>query len=172
MDFVCYAARYFSDLGRVVMIQTTPTGNNSRPLADLLGEVKEQAGEFVATHLQMLVSEMVENYISSKKALICGLLASMLLASAYLLLTLALVGLIAAAFWNNPYAWFIAFLIAGLLWSIGGTPFAIAAKAAFRGRTPTRTTKVLKADKGLFESEPKDQTHDYCTELYAGVARR
>jgi len=52
-------------LGVWVMIQTIHTGNNSRPLADLLGEVKDEVGEFVATRLQMLVSEMHENYISS-----------------------------------------------------------------------------------------------------------
>jgi hypothetical protein len=110
-------------------------------LADVLGGLKEQAGELVATRLQMLISEMVESYISSKKVLIYGLLASMLLATAHLLLTLALVGLIAAPFWNNPYVWFIAFLLAGLLWSIGETLFAIAAKAAFQGLIPRERLK-------------------------------
>ena len=140
------------------MIETRYSANNSRPLADLLGEVKNEAVEFLATRLQMLVSEIRENYVSSKKALVYGLLALTLLATGYVLLTMALVDLIAVAFWSNPYAWFFALLIVGLVWSIAGALFAIAAKVDFRRLTPTRTIQVLKADKSLFESEATNQT--------------
>ena len=140
------------------MIETRYSASNGRPLSDLLGEIKNEAVEFLATRLQMFASEMHENYVNSKKALVYGLLAFTLLATGYLLLTMALVDLIAVAFWGNPYAWFLALLIVGLVWSIGGAVFAIAAKADFRGFTPRRTIQVLKADKSLFASEATNQT--------------
>jgi uncharacterized membrane protein YqjE len=133
--------------------QTMHTGSNGRPLTDLLGEVKDEAEEFLATRLQMLVSEMHENYVNSKSAVIYGLAAATLLLTGYLLLTLALVVLIAQAFPNNPYAWFFALLIVGLLWSIVGGILAISAKEQYRGLAPRRTLKVLKEDKALLESE-------------------
>ncbi len=48
----------------------------------------------------MLLSEMHENFVNSKKAAIMEILAFTLLGTGYLLLTLALVGLGAVVFWE------------------------------------------------------------------------
>jgi uncharacterized membrane protein YqjE len=120
-------------------------------MVGLLSEIKDQTVEFLATRIQMFISEMHENYDNSKRALVYGLVALVLLSTGYLLFTLAIVAAIAVAFWNNPYAWCFACLITALAWSTIGGFFAVAAKANFRGLTPKRTIKVIKDDRTLFE---------------------
>ncbi|MGA7770702.1 MAG: phage holin family protein [Candidatus Sulfotelmatobacter sp.] len=140
------------------MIDGQHMGSTERTLGDLLAEIKDEAFEFLQTRAQMLVSEVHENFVSSRKAVIYGVLAFTLLGTGYLLLTLALVGLVALAFWGSPYAWFFSFLIVGLLWSILGTMFAVAARADFKGLAPRRTIKVLKEDKSVLGTDPMNQS--------------
>lgn len=140
------------------MIEAPQMENTEPTLGDLLGEIRDEVFEFLQTRVQMLVSEVHENFVYSKKAVIYGVLAVTLLFTAYLLLTLALVGLVAVAFWGSPYAWFASFLIVGLLWSILGTMFAIAARADFKGLAPRRTIKVLKEDKSVLTTGAMNQS--------------
>jgi uncharacterized membrane protein YqjE len=139
-------------------IETQRMRSAERTLDDLLAEIKDEVFEFLQTKAQMFVSEVHENLVYSKKAAIYGVLAFTLLGTGYLLLTLALVGLVAVAFWGSPYAWFFSFLIVGLSWSILGTMFAIAARVDFKGLAPRRAIKVLKEDKSVLATDAMNQS--------------
>jgi hypothetical protein len=87
------------------------------------------------------------------------LLALVLLGTAYMLFTLALVGLVLALLPANPFRWCLAFLAVAVLWSIVGTVAAIIAKRRFslKELVPNRTIGVLKDDGIWIQSEVKDQ---------------
>ena len=124
-------------------------GTDERTLAGLIVEIRDEIQEFLQTRVEMLKSECQETVRAFQAAAPLALLALVLLGSAYLLFTLALVGLIAVAFWNNPYHWFFAFLTVGAVWSAMGGLAAYFAWNRLRrhGLFPRRTVEVLKADK-------------------------
>lgn len=140
-----------------MMNETRYAEPNGRRLADVIAEIKDELKEFLQTRVQMFSAEMKEKLDRSKSAAIYGGLALVLLATAYLLLTLALVGLVAVVFWGSPYAWFLGFLIVGMAWAILGGMLALIAKRSFRGFTPERTIKVLKQDKVWLQKEAANQ---------------
>jgi uncharacterized membrane protein YqjE len=82
-----------------------------------------------------------------------------LLLTAYLLLTLALVGLVLAAVPDNPYRWAIAFACVGVLWTIlgAGAGYFAYRELQLKGLMPKRTVEVLKEDKVWIQSEVKNQ---------------
>ena len=86
-------------------------------------------------------------------------LGLLLLGTAYLLFTLAAVGLVAAFFSQNPYRWFFAFLAVGILWCLFGGIAAYFAKREFELKRlmPRRTIEVLKDDKIWIQAEAKNQ---------------
>jgi hypothetical protein len=107
----------------------------------------------------MLRTELREKTSTLKTAAVLGATGLLLLSTAYLLITLALVGLVVVAFPNSPYRWFFAFLIVGIFWSIFGGIAAYFAKRELevRGLLPKRTIEVLKGDKVWVETEVKSQ---------------
>lgn len=124
-------------------------------LTQLVREMRRELVEFIATRFELLRSEVRDTMAAWRSAIPLGMVAVLLLLTGYLLLTLAVVGLIAVAFWGNPYAWFFAFLITGLAWTIFG---GIAAYLAYnslrqRGRFPNKTMEVLKADRAWIANE-------------------
>lgn len=139
------------------MNETRYAEPNGRTLADVVSEIKDELKEFIQTRVQMFSAEMKEKLSRSKSVALYGGLAALLLGTAYLLLTLALVGLVAVAFWGSPYAWFLAFLIVGVGWAILGGTLALVAKRTFRGFTPQRTIQVLKQDKVWLQREASNQ---------------
>ena len=140
-----------------MMNETRYAEPNGRTLGDVVADIKNELKEFVETRVQMFSSEMKEKLSRSKSVAIYGGLALVLLATAYLLLTLALVGLVAVAFWGSPYAWFLGFLIVGVGWAILGGTLALVAKRSFRGFTPEQTIHVLKQDKVWLQREAANQ---------------
>src|SRR5437016_3002237 len=130
---------------------------DERSLAEIIAEIKDEVKEFIQTRVALLQSELKDNISSLKKALPLAAIALVLLGTAYLLLTLALVALIAVAFWGNPYAWFFALLIVGGVWLLGGGMMAFFAYNQFcsHGLVPKKTVEVLKADKMWLESEAR-----------------
>src|SRR6476646_634222 len=111
----------FSEFGGLVaMNETRYTENHVRSLSAIVAEIKEEVKDFVQTRVEMFKSEVRETLNAWKTAVPLALIAVLLLATAYLLITLAVVGLVAVAFWDNPYRWFLAFLIVGVVWSLGG----------------------------------------------------
>jgi uncharacterized membrane protein YqjE len=128
-------------------------------LAGVVAEIKDETKEFVQTRVQMFKAELREKVATWKSGALLAGVGALLLGTAYLLLTLALVGLVAVAFWGSPYAWFLAFLIVGALWGIIGGILAFLAVREFRrqGIAPKKTLEVLREDKMWLQSEAGSQ---------------
>lgn len=140
------------------MRETSHPGNG-RSLADVVSEIKNEFVDFVRTRAAMAASEIRENMKwmgSSARYLLAGMV---LLVTAYMLLTIAVVTLVAAAFWDNTYHWFLGFAAVGLLWAILGAVLTYLAVRQFRNRglLPRRTIEVLKNDKVWLQHEASNQ---------------
>jgi uncharacterized membrane protein YqjE len=131
--------------------------NNARSLGAILADIVQELQEFVNTRIQMVKSELHETMAAVSVAAPLGFLALILAATGFLLLTGAVVVLVASAFAGSAYAWLYAFLIVGVVW------LAFAGTAAFFGynefrakaKFPKHTVEVLKADKVWIESEAR-----------------
>ena len=132
---------------------------NGRTVAELLADIKRELQEFVETRLAMLRTELAEKLKTLKVALPLAVVAALLLLTASLLFTLAVVGLVAAFLPDGPYRWCLAFLAIGVLWTILGGISAYFAKREFeiREMLPRRTMAVLKQDRSWMKSEVKNQ---------------
>lgn len=128
-----------------------------RSVADVLLEIKNELRDFVETRYELFRSELNEGLNTVKSAAPLAMAAALLFATAYLLLTLALVAVVAVAFWSNPYHWFFAFLIVGVLWAIVGGILALLVRNGLRshGLFPKKTVEVLKRDKRWLQNEAK-----------------
>ena len=130
-----------------------------RPLSDTVSLAMAEFKVFVETRIAMLRAEMRENMKNLKFAaplLVTGVLFG---ATAWLVLTGALVAVIAMAFHDTAYAPFIALIIVGVFYA------AVAACAIWmamgrlskQGIMPERTINVLKEDKVWLQQEAKTQ---------------
>jgi len=129
--------------------------HHERSLGEVLSEIRSEVIEFIDTRLQMLRTEMQEAAKTIKRAAPSMVAGLVLLATAYILLTLALVALVAVAFWNNPYHWFFGFVIVGVVWAIAGSLAMVMAVRSLKlhGLAPRKTLEVLKADKVWLQYE-------------------
>ncbi len=134
---------------------TEHVGSQGPSLATVIAEIKNEIKDFVQTRVQMFKSELQEKTSAWKSGAMLATGAVVLLGTAYLLLTLALVGLLAVAFWGSVYHWFFGFLIVGLAWALIGGMLGYFALREFRaqGLAPKKTLEVLKEDKVWLESE-------------------
>jgi uncharacterized membrane protein YqjE len=132
---------------------------NGRTLADVVATMKEEAKEFVQTRVQLLKIELLQKAGALKAVALLAAVAIVLLGTAYLLLTLALAALVAAALADSPYHWVFGFLTIAVLWLLAGGMAAYFAKREFelRGVLPRRTIEVLKADKLWLQNEARNQ---------------
>ena len=132
--------------------------NHTKNLAAIIAELKDEIKDFVQTRVELFKSEVRETLDAWKTAVPLAAAAVVLLATAYLLLTIAVVAVVAVAFWSNPYHWFFAFLIVGVVWSLGGGILGWMALREFqsKGLFPKKTIEVLKADKIWIQSEAGD----------------
>ena len=133
--------------------------SNGRTLADVVATTKEDATEFVQTRVQLLKIELQQKAGALRVAALLAAVAIVLLGTAYILLTLALAALVAAALADNPYHWVFGFLTIAVLWLLAGGMAAYFAKREFdiRGVLPRRTIEVLKADKLWLQNEARNQ---------------
>ncbi|MGC2549683.1 MAG: phage holin family protein [Candidatus Sulfotelmatobacter sp.] len=133
--------------------------SNGRTLADVVATMKEDAKEFVQTRVQLLKIELQQKAGALRVAALLAAVAIVLLGTAYILLTLALAALVAAALADNPYHWVFGFLTIAVLWLLAGGMAAYFAKREFdiRGVLPRRTIEVLKADKLWLQNEARNQ---------------
>jgi uncharacterized membrane protein YqjE len=136
-----------------------PEVKNRRSLASILAEMKLELLDFLDTRIELLKSELQEKGKILKAAAPLGALGALLLATAYLLFTLALVSLVVVAFQDNPYRWFFAFLAVAFAWTLFGAIALYFAKRELEMKTllPQRTIEVLKGDKIWFQAEVKNQ---------------
>jgi uncharacterized membrane protein YqjE len=133
--------------------------NNGRSLAAVLADLREELKELLKTRFSMLKAELSDKFETLKIAAPLAALGILLLGTAYLLLTMALVGLVEAFFPANPYRWCLAFLGVAVLWSLLGGIAAYFATREFelKGLVPKKTIEVLKGDKIWIQSEVKNQ---------------
>jgi len=133
--------------------------NNGRSLGAIFTEMKEELKEFAQTRIEMFKTELREKIKSLKVAAPLAALGALLLGTAYLLFTMAVVGLVVAFFRNNPYRWFFAFAAVAALWTLLGGIAGYFAKREFelKGLVPRKTIEVLKGDKLWIQAEAKNQ---------------
>ena len=133
------------------------TQTPERSVADVLMEIKDELRDFIETRYELFRSELNEGLSTVKSAAPLAVAALILFGTAYLLLTLALVAVIAVAFWNSPYHWFFAFLIVGVVWALtaGILAFLVRNDLRTRGLFPKKTVEVLKRDKRWLQNEAK-----------------
>ncbi|HJT69044.1 MAG TPA: phage holin family protein [Terriglobales bacterium] len=130
---------------------------NTRSLSEIVSEMKEELKQFLNTRLQMLKSELHESIAGLRVAVPLGLLALILIGTAFLLFSAAVVTLIASAFAGNPYAWFFGLIIVAVLWAClaGVAGFFAYNQIRSKAMFPKRTVEVLTADKNWIESEAR-----------------
>lgn len=131
--------------------------NNGKSVAALFAEMKQELQDFVQTRVTMFKVELQEKVRVMKAAAPLAVIGAMLLLTAYLLFTLALVSLVFAFLPDNAYRWCIAFAAIGVLWLILGGIAAYMAKRELevKGLLPKRTVEVLKEDKMWIQAEVK-----------------
>ena len=133
-------------------------GNQHRSLGVIVAEIRDELRSFLETRVEMIRSELNETLGAARVGLPLILLALMLGAVGFLLLSVAVAVLVAGAFVGKPYAWFLGFLIVGILWILCAAISSFFAYNAFRKRFPKRTLEVLKADKMWLQSEVRSQS--------------
>jgi uncharacterized membrane protein YbhN (UPF0104 family) len=133
--------------------------NNGRSVAEIMAEMKRELKEFVLTRFEMFKTETREKIKTLKIAAPLAALGALLLGTAYLLFTMALVGLVAVFVRNSPYQWFLAFAIVAVLWTLLGAVAVYFAKREFelKSLAPKRTIEILKGDKQWIQAEAKNQ---------------
>jgi uncharacterized membrane protein YqjE len=132
---------------------------NGRSLAEVITDIKEEIKDFAQTRIRLFKAEAQQKLALLKVAAILAAVAVIMLATAYLLLTIGLAALIAALLKDNSYRWVFGFFGVALLWAIVGGIAAYFAKREFalKGIVPRRTLEVLKGDKIWIQHEAKNQ---------------
>ena len=132
---------------------------NGRNLAGVVADLKEESKEFVSTRLAMLRSEMNQKISTWKTAAPMIVIGALLLATAWLLLTGAIVAAIYVAFEGNPWAAALALIIVCVAYAILGGISVMFALRSLRetGVAPTRTLRVLKDDQIWISNEARAQ---------------
>jgi uncharacterized membrane protein YqjE len=133
--------------------------NNGRTVASILSETKEDLKQFFETRITLFRAELREKVGIITRAAPLAAGALVMLATAYFLFTLALVGLVLALLPANPFRWCLAFLAVAVLWTIAGGVAAYMAKRRFAAAKliPERTINVLKGDGVWVQREVKNQ---------------
>ncbi len=130
-------------------------GNQPKVMATV-SHIADELREFLETRVAMLRAELREKTTAVSRSIPLAVVAMVSLSTAYLLLTLALVTLVAMAFPSSAFRWFFAFLIVGLTWGAAGSLLGFLAwrRVTEQGDLlPRKTMKVLKEDKQWLENE-------------------
>jgi hypothetical protein len=132
---------------------------NGRSLTEIVADLKEETKEFVRTRVEMFKSELQEKLGMLKVAAPLGAVGALVLTTAYMLFTLAIVALVGRFFENSAYRWFLAFGIVGIAWTLlGGIALYFAKRElVLKNLVPRRTIEVLKGDKVWIESEARNR---------------
>lgn len=132
---------------------------NGRSLSGVINEVKDELKEFLQTRITMLKAELGEKMRTFKSALPMIITAALFLGTAFLMLTLCLVGLVSVAFYGDPFRWFFSFIVVGVLYCIMGAMAAVFGLKELRraGIMPKKTLKVLREDQIWLQHEARTQ---------------
>jgi uncharacterized membrane protein YqjE len=128
---------------------------NGRSFAAVINDLKAEGKAFVNTRLEMLKAEMNEKVAALKASLPMLVVGAVFALTAWLVLTAAIVCIIAVAFGPGMMSWFYATLIVGLAYLlIGGAASFFAMSEVKRANLkPERTLRVLKQDQVFLQSE-------------------
>ena len=128
---------------------------SGKSIADVLHDFKDEFGTFVATRLQMLQEEIRQTTTAWKAALPMIVVGALLLVTAWLALTGAIVSGIAILLAGNPWAYPIAFGIVVVAYGIIGAILAMTGVKAFSKHSlkPEKTIRVLQQDKVFLQTE-------------------
>jgi uncharacterized membrane protein YqjE len=130
---------------------------NGRSLAAILSDMKSELQEFAQTRIALLKRELQEKTAALKSALPLAAVGTLLLSTAFLLLSVALAALVATAFADNPYRWFFGCLAIAVLWAIGGAGalYAVKRRLSRQSMVPQKTIEVLSGDKTWIQNEAR-----------------
>jgi uncharacterized membrane protein YqjE len=125
---------------------------NERSLQGTLQDIKNEMKEFVQTRFEIFKKEMQDKISAYKSALPMAAAGVLLLATAWFLITGAIVAAIALAL-----GWPLAFLITGFGYFLLGMIVGWLAykEVTSQSMTPERTLQVLKQDQVWMEQEAK-----------------
>jgi uncharacterized membrane protein YqjE len=130
---------------------------NGRTVSEILSDMKNELQEFAQTRIELFRKELRERAEVIKSAIPLAVAGALFLTTAFFLFSFALVGLLAAVFGSNPYRWFLAALIVGVVWAMGGGTAAFLAKQRFSKQSlmPQKTMQVLSGDKVWLQKETR-----------------
>jgi uncharacterized membrane protein YqjE len=134
-------------------------GYTEKPISQVLYEVKKEAKEFIATRFQMARTELTEKASTVKAVAPAAIMGVVLGAMAFLLLSVALVTVLAWLFGGAPSAWATAFCIVGVLYGLVGIGCLAYAMRLLRKQSlmPERILRVLKQDQIWIQTETRTQ---------------
>lgn len=131
--------------------------HNEKSIGTVVSETKQELKEFIQTRVAMLKTEYVEKVRTWKYAIPMLLGAFALLLAAWIVLTFAIVALLAGIFQPSPYAWLFGGLIVGVAYLLMGLAvgwFAYSELSSV-GVAPQRTMEVLKQDQVWIQNEAR-----------------
>jgi uncharacterized membrane protein YqjE len=131
--------------------------HNEKSVGTVVSETKEELKEFIQTRIAILKAEISEKVRTWKYSVPLLLAALALLLAAWIVLTFALVALLAALFQPNPYAWLYGALIIGVAYLLVGVVVGWFAYSELKtiGIAPKRTIEVLKQDQVWIQNEAR-----------------
>ena len=131
--------------------------HNEKSIGTVVSETKQELKEFIQTRVAILRTEFAEKLRTWKYAIPMLLGALALFLAAWIVLTFALVALLAGIFLPSPYAWLFGGLIIGVAYLLLGLAvgwFAYSELSSV-GVAPQRTMEVLKQDQVWIQNEAR-----------------
>jgi uncharacterized membrane protein YqjE len=151
----------------VVYERRSDVADNGRSLSAIVNDLKVEARAFLNTRLEMLKTEMKEKVDAWKSAIPLIAVGLVFAGTAWLVLTAAIVCIIAAAFGPGVMSWFWATIIVGGAYLIIGAAAAFFAISEINKNTlkPERTMRVLKQDQVWLQNESSSAVTDIKDDL-------
>jgi len=131
--------------------------HNEKSIGTVISETKQEVKEFIQTRIAIFKAEITEKVRTWKYAVPMLLGALVLLLAAWIVLTFALVALLAGMFQPSPYAWLFGALIIGGAYLLLGLTLGWFAysELSSTGVAPQRTLEVLKQDQVWIQNEAR-----------------
>ena len=151
----------------VVYERRTDVADNGRSLSAIVNDLKIEARAFVNTRLEMLKAEMKEKVDAWKSAIPMIIVGVVFAGTAWLVLTAALVCIIAIAFGPGVMSWFWATIIVGGAYLLigGAAAFFALSEVKKNNLKPERTMRVLKQDQVWLQNESSSAVTDIKDDL-------
>jgi uncharacterized RDD family membrane protein YckC len=130
--------------------------NNGRTLTSVLQELKDELRDFAVTRYDMLMNELRHKLAIWKLALPMVAVAALLGVTAFIVLTFAIIAVIAEGI-GGTFSWFWGALIIGVFYILSASVFAWLGYRELQkeGITPNRTLRILKEDQVWLQEEAR-----------------